>query len=359
MTRRKFLQATAIGVGATVAGGALAGTAVRAQSPAGQKLRFVWSPKATDNPVFAVGKIGADLRAAELGDVEVQWIGPPNTDAQAQAQLLDAAITAGCEGMGISCNDADVLQPVIDRAIGEGIPVITWDSNSPNSQRLGFYSINGDDAAIAGANVFVEAMASAPSKTYALLSGNAGAPNLEGRIAAVRSVLDQTDLEYVTTEFCNDNIQLGAELIESRLTANPDLGGWFLIGGWPLFGEIDAMPQFRDKTAAGTLKCVAWDTLKSQCQYFVDGHLQGLIGQKYFGWGYDGIGIMYDIVKNGITVPAFIDSGFDLVTTTEDAQLFLDAWDSGEFPADPNKYGVGNADVYAAPGGSPAASAAA
>jgi hypothetical protein len=51
--------------------------------------------------------------------------------------------------------------------------------------------------------------------------------------------------------------------------------------------------------------------------------------------------------------------GFDLVTITEQAQLFLDAWDSGEFPADPNKYGVGNADLYAAPSGSPAASPAA
>ena len=38
-----------------------------------------------------------------------------------------------------------------------------------------------------------------PTKTYALLSGNAGAPNLEGRISAVRAVLDEPEhgLEYV------------------------------------------------------------------------------------------------------------------------------------------------------------------
>ena len=50
-----------------------------------------------------------------------------------------------------------------------------------------------------------------------------------------------------------------------------------------------------------------------------NGTVQGLIGQKYFGWGYDGIGIMYDHVVHGIALPPFIDSGFDLLTTPEDA----------------------------------------
>ena len=198
--------------------------------------------------------------------------------------------------------------PIIDRATAAGIPVITWDSDSPDSTRLSFYSIDGDAAATAGANVFVEAMADNPTKTYVLLSGNAGAPNLEGRIKAVRAVLDTTDLEYVTTLFCNDDPVLGATLIEDQLTAMPDLGGIFFIGGWPLFGDVNAMPQFLAATAAGTLKAVSWDTLSMQLPLLENGTVQGLIGQKYFGWGYDGIGIMYDHVKHGIALPPFTTS---------------------------------------------------
>ena len=162
-------------------------------------------------------------------------------------------------------------------------------------------------------------MADNPTKTYVLLSGNAGAPNLEGRITAVRAVLDTTDLEYVTTLFCNDDPVLGAQLIEDQLTPMPDLGGIFFIGGWPLFGDVNAMPQFLAATAAGTLKAVSWDTLSMQLPLLENGTVQGLIGQKYFGWGYDGIGIMYDHVVNGIALPPFIDSGFDLLTTPEQA----------------------------------------
>jgi len=314
-----------------------------------KKYKFVWSPKATDNPVFAVAEQGGKIRAGELGDVEFVWIGPPNTDAKLQADLLDAAITSGCDGMGISCNDATVLKPIIDRAMDNGIPVITWDSDSPDSKRLSFYSIDGDAAATAGANVFVDAMAKNPTKTYVLLSGNAGAPNLEGRIKAVRAVLDKTDLEYVTTLFCNDDPVLGATLIEDQLTAMPDLGGIFFIGGWPLFGDVNAMPQFLAATAAGTLKAVSWDTLSMQLPLLENGTVQGLIGQKYFGWGYDGIGIMYDHVKHGIELPPFIDSGFDLLTTPEQAVEFAKKWETQNFvPEGGSKFGKGDAAAYKA-----------
>jgi ribose transport system substrate-binding protein len=347
LSRRRFLQVSAATAGALVVSSMVGPGLVPIASAQDKKYKFVWSPKATDNPVFAVAEQGGKIRAGELGDVEFVWIGPPNTDAKLQADLLDAAITSGCDGMGISCNDATVLKPIIDRAMDNGIPVITWDSDSPDSKRLSFYSIDGDAAATAGANVFVDAMADNPKKTYVLLSGNAGAPNLEGRIKAVRAVLDTTDLEYVTTLFCNDDPVLGATLIEDQLTATPDLGGIFFIGGWPLFGDVNAMPQFLAATAAGTLKAVSWDTLPMELPLLENGTVQGLIGQKYFGWGYDGIGIMYDHVKHGIALPPFIDSGFDLLTTPEEAAAFAKKWETQNFvPEGGSKFGKGDASAY-------------
>jgi ribose transport system substrate-binding protein len=344
LSRRKFLQTSAAVTGAALAYGALGSTVVRAQD--GPK--FVWSPKATNNPVFAVAEAGGKIRSEELG-VDFQWVGPANTDAVQQADLLDAAITAGCDGMGISCNDANVLLPVIDRATAAGIPVITWDSDSPDSTRLSFYSFETQSAATGGAERFAEVMQDNPTKTYVLLSGNAGAPNLEERIVAVRAVLDDAahGLEYVTTLFCNDDTVLGATLIEDQLTAMPDLGGIFFIGGWPLFGDVNAMPQFLAATAAGTLKAVSWDTLSMQLPLLENGTVQGLIGQKYFGWGYDGVGILYDHVVNGIALPPFIDSGYDLLTTPEDAVAFAEKWETQNFvPEGGSPFGNGDASVY-------------
>ncbi len=353
ITRRKFLQLSAMGVGAAAAGGVLAAcTAGSTTAPTaapqsaaaaggGKKLKFVWSPKATNNPVFDVAKVGGQMRAQELGDIDFQWVGPADADAQKQAALLDDVVSAGCDGLGLSCNDADALKPVIDRAMDKGIPVITWDSDSPSSKRLAFYSFDVTKAATAGGQAFVDAMKTAPNKTYCMLTGVPGAPNLEGRIQAVRAVLDKTDLKFLKLVPCYDDIQKGAAAVEDQMTATPDLGGWFFIGGWPLFGDVNAMPKFVAATKAGKTKCVTWDTLQAECQDFVDGILQGMIGQKYFGWGYDGVGIMYDIVKHGKKFPAFIDSGFDLVTTKDQAQDFMARWKSQNFKMGPSPYGNG------------------
>lgn len=343
VSRRDFLRLTGMGIAsASLLQACIAPQgAAPSQAPAaaGKRYTFVWSPKATNNPVFDVARSGGQMRAEELGDVDFQWVGPADADAQKQVQLLDDWVSKGCDGMGISCNDADALKPVIDRAMGKGIPVITWDSDSPDSKRLSFYSIDSEKAATAGANLFVEVMKDNPNRTYSLLTGVPGAPNLEERIKFVRAVLDKTDLTLVSTEACNDDIQKGAEVVEARMTATPDLGGWFFIGGWPLFGDIKAMPKLL--AAKGKTKVVTWDTLEAECQDLIDGVLQGLIGQKYFGWGYDGVGIMYDIVKHGKSYPAFVDSGFDLVSTPEQATEFLAKWKSQNFKSGPSPFGNG------------------
>jgi ribose transport system substrate-binding protein len=351
ISRRDFIRLAGLGLGSVAGTGLLGACAApppaaapaaaptSAPAEAGKRYTFVWSPKATNNPVFDVARAGGQLRAEELGDVDFQWVGPADADAQKQVQLLDDWVSRGCDGMGISCNNADALKPVIDRAVDKGIPVITWDSDSPDSKRLSFYSIDSEKAATAGADVFVEVMKDNPSRTYSLLTGVPGAPNLEERIKFVRAVLDKTDLQLVSTEACNDDIQKGAEVVEARMTATPDLGGWFFIGGWPLFGDINAMPQLL--AAKGKTKVVSWDTLEPQCQVFVDGVVQGLIGQKYFGWGYDALGIIYDIVKHGKTYPAFVDSGFDLVTTVDQANAFIAKWKSQNFKTGPSPYGNG------------------
>jgi ribose transport system substrate-binding protein len=346
ISRREFLRFAGVGVTATVSahllaacGGGQTAASSTPTSAAGRRYTFVWSPKATNNPVFDVARVGGQMRAEELGDVDFQWVGPADADAQKQVQLLDDWVSRGCDGMGISCNDADALKTVIDRAVDKGIPVITWDSDSPSSKRRSFYSFDTEKAATAGAELFVEVMQDNPSRTYALLTGVPGAPNLEERIQYVRAVLDQTDLELVAVEACNDDIQRGAEVVEARMTATPDLGGWFFIGGWPLFGDVNAMPQLL--AAKGRTKVVSWDTLPGELEVFKDGLVQGLIGQKYFGWGYDALGIMYDIVKHGKEYPAFVDSGYDLVTSVEQADEFLQMWESQDFKSGPSPFGNG------------------
>ena len=70
-----------------------------------------------------------------------------------------------------------------------------------------------------------------------------------------------------------------AEAVANAQNANPGIGGWCMIGGWPLF-TADAL-----KWPAGTVKVVSVDALPAQLNYLRDGHVQVLLAQDCYGWG--------------------------------------------------------------------------
>jgi ribose transport system substrate-binding protein len=84
-----------------------------------------------------------------------------------------------------------------------------------------------------------------------------------------------------------------AEALQAAQNANPQIEGWALIGGWPLFTS-NALPW-----APGKIKVVSVDALPAQLPYLEDGHVQLLLAQDCYGWGYKSVQILLDkIVKN-------------------------------------------------------------
>ena len=125
------VAAVAIGTAACGGGGEVA--------PA--KKRYALIPKSLDIPVFDYARIGGERAAAALG-VEVIYRGPDRPDELRQKEILESFITQRVDGIAISCTNGDFLAPVIDKAIAAGIPVITWDADSPNSQRIAYYGVD-------------------------------------------------------------------------------------------------------------------------------------------------------------------------------------------------------------------------
>jgi len=119
--------------------------------------------------------------------------------------------------------------------------------------------------------------------------------------------------------------------------ANPDLDGWIMVGGWPLFTPVGSMPVMEEKAKAGELAVVAFDTLLDQLDYVKEGSVYALVGQKYYAWGYESGQILYDIIVNGKTFDdPFIDTGVDIVTKDGgegriSADEMAEKWETGNF----------------------------
>jgi ribose transport system substrate-binding protein len=295
-------------------------------------IKITWIPKALNNPVFEAGKVGAETKAAELTKagpytVEIMYVGSVASDIAEQVKVMEDAIAAGAEAVGISCNEPTGCKDPIDKAMAAGIPVMTWDSDSPESARFTYLGVDNYEGGQAAAELLKKALPDGGK--IALLSGVPGAANLEARIKGFEDSIVGTNLEVVQTVFCDDDVNKGVTVVEETMTANPDLNGWFFVGLWPVFAGDGAMPLWEAATASG-MKTVAFDTLPVELDWVKSGKFYGLVGQKYWGWGYDTTQMIYDLIVNGATYESFTNSGMDLVTINN-VDAMAKAWETTDF----------------------------
>jgi len=307
-----------------------------------ESLVIAWIPKALNNPVFEVGRDGALKMAEELTaltgvEVTVDYVGSVASDATEQARVIEDVIVKGVDAIGISCNDPTACEDPINKAVAAGIPVMTWDSDSPDSDRFTYLGVDNYQGGLAAAELLVKFMGE--EGKVALLTGVPGAFNLEERIRGFQDgVADYPGIEIVSTVYCNDDINLGVQVIEETMQAYPDLDGWFLVGLWPLFAERGSMPFWEDAALNDGLVTIAFDTLTVELEFMQDGYIQGLVGQKYWGWGYDTVQMIYDYIVSGATYHDWTDTGMDIVTECN-VDVMTEMWASSDFTQDlPDPY---------------------
>ncbi len=274
MNRRAFLAAAVAAP--------LIPVAARAQS--GKSYTFGLVAKSQGNAVFQVARVGAEEAARELGarhglKLRIDWRTPNEEDAQKQAEAIEQLVLAGADGIAVSCSDANKLTGAIDRAVDSGVPVATFDSDAPRSKRFVTYGV--DDEAC-GSEVMVELAREMGGRgVVAILAGNQNAPNLQKRVSGVKSAARaHAGIRILDTYYHKETPQDAAAAVERAMQAHPDITGWAMIGGWPLFTE-NAL-----KWAPGTVKCVSVDALPAQLAYLRSGHVQVLLAQQCVQWGY-------------------------------------------------------------------------
>jgi len=270
-------------------------------------------PKSLDNAIFLDAQAAAMAKGEELG-INVQWVGPTTSDAGQQVTVIEGLIEKHVDGILISCNDADALKDVIDRAVDAGIVVACFDSDSPESKRA-FYA--GTDNYAVGKLAAEKMLELLPEGgKVAILTGVLGAPNLEERIRGFQENVEGTAIEVMPVQTGDDDVQKSVDVVSQYTAANPDLAAWFFDGGWPYFADPDALPEVKAFMENGG-HIISVDTCEPMLQYVGMGMVDLLIGQDYPKMGALGVETLYKIIK-GEEVDLgdethYIDTGYELV----------------------------------------------
>ena len=108
---------------------------------------------------------------------------------------------------------------------------------------------------------------------------------------------------------------------EQVMQSNPDVTGWAMIGGWPLFTD-NAL-----KWAPGTVKCVSVDALPAQLGYLRSGHVQMLLAQQCYEWGYRSVEHLINKVHLKKDPAAVVDVSPLVSVTKENLDAFAKNWE--------------------------------
>jgi len=123
---------------------------------------------------WSVAKKGAEDGAKALG-VELKY-SESNNDPEEQAQLIEAAVTEGVDGLAVSAPNPDAIKGALQKAAQAKIPIITLNSGAEESAALGAITHVGQTETIAGQGAGDKLKAAGAKKMLCIIheQGNVG-----------------------------------------------------------------------------------------------------------------------------------------------------------------------------------------
>jgi ribose transport system substrate-binding protein len=271
--------------------------------------------KSSTNPVFLSARTGAEAAAKELSakygiDIAIDWRTPPTEDGQVQAQRIADAVNEGDDAIILSCSDAGKVTGAINDAAARGVPVMTFDSDAPQSKRFAFYGV---DNVASGEQVMSELAKQLGGKgKVAILAGNQNAPNLRMRAeGVVKEAANHPDIKIIGTFYHIETPQDAAAEVVRVMSAYPDIDGWAMIGAWPLFTKSMLTDLDPNK-----VKVVAIDALPAELPYIAKGIAPVLLAQPTYKWGYVSVEKVIDKIYLKKDVPVITQ--MELVRVSKD-----------------------------------------
>jgi ribose transport system substrate-binding protein len=304
-----------------------------------KNLKIAMIGKSMANPVFVAAHRGAQDTARTLGtrygvQIDVSILTPDREDTGLQLERIRAAVADGADAILIAPTDASRATPAIDEAVAAGVAVMTFDNDAPRSRR--FSHFGPDDVAV-GEQVMNELAALiGGSGKVALLAGNEEAANLRSRAEGVqKAAAAHPGIQLIGPFFHEEKPQVAAARMLEVNKDNPDLKGWAIVGGWPLFRSSQTLALLNDLTQRKQ-KVVCVDALPEELLY-VDRGLAVLWAQPVYDWGTVGVSAIVDKLYRDVAVEPRIKMQLVRVGPDNLAEWArqLQAWG---FSVDPSAY---------------------
>lgn len=299
---------TTTGGTASTAASTQASTAAASTAAGGTEVNVAVVVKSVTSDYWKT--VGQGVTAASQQDPSIKTTfegANEETDIEGQIRVLEAAISQQVSALAVAPSQADQVQPVLQRAVDAGIPVVLIDTDIPGFTAKSAFV--GTDNRLGG-QLAGEYIAQQLNNTgsIAIIRGAAGDPVHNLREEGARAALEAAGVTVVAVQPADSDRAKGQSVAENLLTANPDLKAIYATNDEMALGAVQAA------AAAGKqLIILGFDASPDALTAIESGQMAGSIAQFPDKIGQLGAETAAKVAR-GETVEAFVNTGVDLVT---------------------------------------------
>ena len=283
-------------------------------------LRFIIIPKVAHpwfDEVHKGARAQAEILSRELGvEIVVDYMPPSIADVVEQNAMLEKAARSRPSGIAVDPVDAVGHMTAINRIRDQGIPMVLFDSPSPDASMT---SIGNDFAqqGIIAAERLVKLLGGAGK--VALMQGYPTAPNHKERYEAQMAVLRKHPrITVVDGGTDNDDIETARQQASAVLEAHPDLSGYLCCDA---SGSIGIATAIKKAGRAGKVKVVSMDGIKLILDAIKEGVIESSSATIPKMQGSMSVLMLWQ-ASLGVQMPQAVDTGIDLITQ-DDVDIYL------------------------------------
>lgn len=283
-------------------------------------LRFVFVPKVA-HPWYDEVMLGAQnqvdgMNGSITPTIVVEIAAPAEATASAQEAVLASVLDSQPAGIAIDPVESVSQMPPMQRAEELGIPVVVFDSPSPEAGITGVGNDFAEQGQIAASRL-VDLLDG--EGEVAVMRGVPDAPNHQQRYAAQLDVLAQyPGITVVDGGTDLDDIDLAESEAMTVLEAHPELRGYLCCDA---SGPIGIAAALKASDRVGQVLAVGMDSITPIVEAVAEGVLESSVATIPRQQGAMAVLMLWQ-ANQGLPLPRYVDTGIDVVTA-ENAADFL------------------------------------
>ena len=260
--------------------------------------------------------------------VKVEWQGSEPWDPPLEAKALLDVVERGVDGILVSVADKNIFTPIIDDAVEAGIPVICFDSDAPESQRLATVTTDNYQAGYVAGTTMAKWL---NGSGVIGVSTVKNVVHLEERLRGFRAGVANFSPEIQIYLIEDDGFGYPQEKAvydyKILLKAHPEIKG--LFGTWARTG-VAAAEAVQNLKLQNQVSILAFDFDAETIQAIEAGKIRATVAQNPYLMGFYGMLLAYSAAHPTSVparhpdfghVPTFIDTGVSIVGKEESRQF--------------------------------------